>query len=122
MFCFYVQINEVSQVSQESHFQRIFYVAFCKFLCVSHVSAVLCVKHVFTNFAKFTETIKRHDFFLTKLQRFSLETLLKKGLRYRCFPVNLTKFLRTSNLQNTSRRLLLCLVSFSEILVKKLSE
>ena len=35
------------------------------------------------------------------------EALLKKKLLHRCFPVNFVKFLRTSILQNTSRRLLL---------------
>ena len=30
----------------------------------------------------------------------------KMGLRHRCFPVNFDRFLRTSSLQNTSRRLL----------------
>ena len=43
--------------------------------------------------------------FLIKLQRPA--TLSKKRLWHRCFPVNFGKFLRTSNLQNTSRRLLL---------------
>ena len=38
-------------------------------------------------------------------------TLLKKRLRHRCFPVNFAKFLRTSFLQNTSGRLLLCMLS-----------
>ena len=34
-------------------------------------------------------------------------TLLKMRLRYKCFPVNFTKFLRTTFLQNTLGRLLL---------------
>ena len=40
-------------------------------------------------------------------------TLLKKILWRRCFPVNFAKFLRTSFLQNTYRRLLLFLNSLS---------
>ena len=43
--------------------------------------------------------------FLIKLQRPA--TLSKKRLWHRCFPGTFGKFLRTSNLQNTSRRLLL---------------
>ena len=38
---------------------------------------------------------------------FFSETLLKKSLLHRCFHLNFTKFLRTSYLQNTSRRVLL---------------
>ena len=34
-------------------------------------------------------------------------TLLKKRLRHKCFPVNFTKFLRTTFLQDTSGRPLL---------------
>ena len=41
-------------------------------------------------------------------------TLLKKRLWQRCFPVNFAKFLRTPFLQNTSGRLLLCFMAFSD--------
>ena len=41
-------------------------------------------------------------------------TLLKKRLRHRCFSVNFAKFLRTPFLQNTSGRLLLCFMAFSD--------
>ena len=44
-------------------------------------------------------------------------TLLNKGLRQRCFPVNFAKFLST--LHNTSGQLPLFLISISAILVKK---
>ena len=36
--------------------------------------------------------------------------LLKKRLKYRCFPVNFAKILKTPSLQNTSERLLLIFV------------
>ena len=39
-----------------------------------------------------------------------LRNLLKKRLWHRCFPVNFAKFLRTPFSQNTSGRLLLCLL------------
>ena len=39
-------------------------------------------------------------------------TLLKKSLRYKCFPVNFAKFLRTPFLQNTSGRLFLVYLRF----------
>ena len=38
---------------------------------------------------------------------------IKKRLWHRCFPVNFAKFLRTSFLQNTSGRLLLCVSAFA---------
>ena len=41
-------------------------------------------------------------------------TLLKKRLRHRCFSVNFAKFLRTPFLQNTSGRVLLCFMVFSD--------
>ena len=47
--------------------------------------------------------------FLAKLQAWPA-TLLKKRLWHRCFLANFVKFLRTTFLQNTSRRLLLLLV------------
>ena len=40
--------------------------------------------------------------FLTKTAEIQAGALLKKRLRHRCFPVSLTKFLRTSTLENTS--------------------
>ena len=54
-----------------------------------------------------------------KCQTFFLTTLLKSKLRHRCFPVNLTKFLRKSTLENISGRPPQCFVPFSGILVKK---
>ena len=41
-------------------------------------------------------------------------TLLKKRVWHRWFPVNFAKFLRTSFLQNTSGRLVLCFMAFSD--------
>ena len=51
--------------------------------------------------------------FLIKLQ----ETLFKKRLRQRCFPVNFAKFLSDLFLQNTSRRLFLWNVVHNSALV-----
>ena len=48
------------------------------------------------------------------LFRYALATLLKKRPWHRCFPVNFAKFLRTPVLQNTSARLLLCFMVFSD--------
>ena len=64
-----------------------------------------CKKAVLRNFARFTG----------KHLCLRPAALLKKRLWHRCFPVNFAKFLRTSFLQNTSGRVLLCSV-------KKLSE
>ena len=55
-------------------------------------------KSALRNFAKFTGKHLCQILFLT---------LFKKRLWHRCIPLNFVKFLRTSFLQNTSRRLLL---------------
>ena len=60
------------------------------------------LKGVLRNFTKF---------FFNKVAGLMPATLLKKRLWHRCFPVNLEKFLKTLLLQNTSGRLLLLLVS-----------
>ena len=44
-----------------------------------------------------------------------LQTLLKKSLCHRCFPVNFAKFLRTPFLQKTSERLLLAILKISSV-------
>ena len=58
---------------------------------------------------KFQENIYARVSFLIKPQTWDPRPaiLLKKRLWHRCFPVNFAKFLRTSFLQKTSRRLLL---------------
>ena len=60
------------------------------------------LKDVLRNFTKF---------FFNKVAGLMPATLLKKRLWHRCFPVNLEKFSKTLFLQNTSGRLLLLLVS-----------
>ena len=68
-------------------------------------------KGVLRNFAKFTEKHLYQSLFFNKFA--GPATLLKKRLWRRCFPVNVTKFLRTPFLQNTSGRLLRT-ISFKE--------
>ena len=58
-------------------------------------------KGALKNFAKFTGKYLCQSLFLIKLLAWGLARLWHK-----CFPVNFTKFLRTSFLQNTSERLL----------------
>ena len=53
---------------------------------------------VLKNFAKFTPV----PVFLNKVTGLRTETLIKKRLWHKCFPVNFAKFLRTPFLQNTS--------------------
>ena len=53
--------------------------------------------------------------FFNKVECLRPATLFKKRRWHRCFPVNFAKFLRTSFLQNTSRRLLL--ITFAQFLV-----
>ena len=70
---------------------------------------VLCKKSVFGNFTKFTGKHLGQSLFFNKVAGLRPTTLLKKRLWHRCFPVNFVKFLSTPFLQNTSRRLLLCI-------------
>ena len=51
-------------------------------------------KGVFKYFSKLTGT-PVHESFFNKVEARKPATLSKKGLRYRCFPVNFEKFLRT---------------------------
>ena len=55
------------------------------------------IKVVLTNFRKNL----CQNLFLNKVAGLRAATLLKKRLRYRCFPVNYVKFLRTPFLQAT---------------------
>ena len=64
-------------------------------------------KGVLRNLTKFTGKHLCQSLFFNKVAGLRPTTLLKKRLRHRCFPVNFPKFLRTSFLQNTPRRLLL---------------
>ena len=63
-------------------------------------------KRCFENFAKFTGKHLCQGLFFNKVTGLRPATLFKKRQWHRYFPVNFAKFLRTSFLQNTSRRLL----------------
>ena len=65
------------------------------------------LKCILKNFTKFTGKHLCYSLFFNKVAGLRPETLLKKRLWHRCFPVILTKLLRKPCLQNTSRRLLL---------------
>ena len=62
-------------------------------------------KGVFRNFAKFTGKHLHQSLFFNKISGLKPATLLKKGLWYRCFPVNFAKILITPFLQKTSGQL-----------------
>ena len=62
------------------------------------------------NFTTFTGKHLCQSLFFNKVAGLRLVTLLKKRLWCRYFPVNFTKFLKASFLQNTSGRLLLILL------------
>ena len=70
---------------------------------------VFCKKGVLRNFAKFIGKHLCQNLFFDKVAGLRPETLLKKRLCHRCFPMNFAEFLRTPFLQNTSGRLLLAL-------------
>ena len=70
-------------------------------------------KGVPRNFGKFKGKHLCQSHFFNKVASLRPATLLKKRPWHRCFPVNFAKFLRKPFLQNTSRRLLLNLSSFS---------
>ena len=61
----------------------------------SSLPEVLCKKSILRNFAKFTEKHLCQRLFLNKVAGLRPETLLKKSLWYRSFPVNFGKFPRT---------------------------
>ena len=63
----------------------------------------------------FKESVRKQ---ITEMISAYFATLLKERLWHRCFPVNFTKFLRISFLQNTSGRLLLHLLNLHLNLVK----
>ena len=56
---------------------------------------MFCKKGVLRNFAKFIGKHLCQSLFFNKVADFRPATLLKNRLWHRCFPVNLTKFLRT---------------------------
>ena len=67
-------------------------------------------KGVFKNLAKFTGKHLHWSLFFNKNAGLRSESLLKKRLQHRRFPVNFATFLKTSISQNTSGRLLLLLI------------
>ena len=90
--------NEISsrqkRVNGKRHFtiNRDDFIRGCNFTC----------KHPLRNFTKFTGKHLCQSLLFNKVA----ESLLKKGLQGRCFPVNLAKCPRTPFLQNTSGGLL----------------
>ena len=125
MFCFQVLPEIVVNFIKKNifhfiYFNSFFFISFvtlCKSLCISNVPAVLFVKRILTNFAKFTENT-----FQLSCWDSACNLIKKKRLWHRCFPVNLSKFLRKSTFQNTSGRLTPCFVSFSENLAKMIPQ
>ena len=59
-----------------------------------YLPEVCCEKGVLRNFAKFTGKYLCQSLFFNKVADVRLETLLKKRLAHRRFPVNFVKFLR----------------------------
>ena len=68
---------------------------------------VFCRKGVLRNFAKFMGKHLCQSLFFNKVPGLRPATLLKKRIRYRCFPVNFPKFLRTPLFTEHLRWLLL---------------
>ena len=64
-------------------------------------------KGVLKNFAKFIGKHLCQSLFFNKVAGLGPATLLKKRLRYRCFPLNIAKFLKTPFLTKHLRWLLL---------------
>ena len=61
----------------------------------SSLLELFCKKGVLRNFAKFTEKHLCQSLFFNIIAGLRPATLLKNWLWHRCFPVNLSKFLRT---------------------------
>ena len=64
-------------------------------MCRSSRPEVFCQRSVLRIFANFTGKHQCQTLFLIKVPDLRLETLLKKRLWHRCFPLNSAKFLRT---------------------------
>ena len=73
----------------------------------SSLPEVFCKKGVLTNFVKYTGKHLCQRLFFNKVSGLRPETLLKKSLWHRCFPVNFAKFLRTPFLTEHLQWLLL---------------
>ena len=73
---------------------------------------MFCKKDVFRNFAKFTVKHLCQSVFFNNVTGLRPETLLKKRLWHRCFPVNFAKFLKTSFLTEHLWWLLLSVSDF----------
>ena len=67
---------------------------------------VFCEKGFLRNFTKFTGKHLSQSLFFNKVAGLRTETLLKKRLWHRCFPVNFARSSRTPFLQNIFGRLL----------------
>ena len=73
---------------------------------------------ILDNFAKFTgKHLYRSLHLLNKVADWKPAILSKKRLRYRCFPINFVKFLRTPFLQNTSGWPLLVFRNFTNQII-----
>ena len=70
------------------------------------------------NFAEFTSKHVLQPLFSDKVKLYRSAASFKKRLQCRCFLVNFVKFVRTPDLQNTTRRLLL-IIAVSTVLVMK---
>ena len=57
---------------------------------------VFCKKGVLENFTKFTGKHLCWSLFFNKVAGVRPESILKKRLQHRCFPLNLVKFLKNS--------------------------
>ena len=79
--------------------------------CRSSHQSCSMKKGVLRNFAKFTGNHLCQSLFFNKVAGLRPTTLSKKRLWHRCFPVSLTKFLRTPFLQSTSGQLFLEMTS-----------
>ena len=69
---------------------------------------VLYKKTVLKNFAIFTGKTPVLESLFAKVAELQTCKFIEKRLRPRCFPVNITKFLRTSILKNICERLHFC--------------
>ena len=66
-----------------------------KYMWQKQLTKVFCKKDVLGNFTKFTGKHLCQSLFFNKVAGLRSETLLKKRLWQRCFPVNFAKFLKT---------------------------
>ena len=84
-------------------------------ICANSLAFHTSIYHVYRSWHRSCAQNSRENTFIeslfNKVTGLHILNFIKKRLQYRCFPVNIGKFLRRTILKNIIERLLLCLLS-----------